>query len=183
MICLVLFERIEFLLLLRMLNFTDKNQPSTSVHPSGVNCTKNGSMSNGITEQSVIYVTDGPYHDAVNKADSVFIDTLLPSLINVCILILIGIPGTILVICVYLLKLNKSTSRVFILALCRNRNVIPTGNVIHYIFGYYIFGCDRPTENVITENVTKSVTYDFSYHSGLAGLTGKVNDFFINSRC
>ena len=40
-------------------------------------------------------------------------------------------------------------------------NVIPTENVIHYIFGYYIFGCDRPTENVITENVIKSVTYDF----------------------
>ena len=32
-------------------------------------------------------------------------------------------------------------------------NVIPTENVIHYIFGYYIFGYDRPTENVITENV------------------------------
>ena len=24
---------------------------------------------------------------------------------------------------------------------------------LYYIFGYYIFGCDRPTENVITENV------------------------------
>ena len=34
-------------------------------------------------------------------------------------------------------------------------NVIPTENVIHYIFGYYIFGYDRLTENVlvITENV------------------------------
>ena len=57
-------------------------------------------------------------------------------------------------------------------------NVIPTENVIHYIFGYYIFGYDRPTENVITENVIKSVTYDFSYHSGWTGLTGKVDDFF-----
>ena len=57
-------------------------------------------------------------------------------------------------------------------------NVIPTENAIHYIFGYYIFGCDRPTENVITENVIKSVTYDFSYHSGWAGLAGKVDDFF-----
>ena len=56
-------------------------------------------------------------------------------------------------------------------------NVIPTENVIHYIFGYYIFGCDRPTENVITENVIKSVTYDFSYHSGWAGLIGKVDVF------
>ena len=62
-------------------------------------------------------------------------------------------------------------------------NVIPTENVIHYIFGYYIFGCDRLTENVITENVIKSVTYDFSYHSRWTGLTGKVDDFFINSRC
>ena len=57
-------------------------------------------------------------------------------------------------------------------------NVIPTENVIHYIFGYYIFGCDRPTENVITENVIKSVTYDFSYHSGWAGFTGKFDDIF-----
>ena len=112
---IIFFERIEFLLLLRMLNFTYKIQPSTSVRPSGVNCTKVGSMTNSITEQSMIYVTDGPHHDAVNKA--VFIDTLLPSLIYVCILILIGVPGNSLVICVYLLKLNKSTPRVFILAL------------------------------------------------------------------
>ena len=36
-------------------------------------------------------------------------------------------------------------------------NVIPTENVIHYIFGYYIFGFDRPTENVITENVISPI--------------------------
>ena len=36
-------------------------------------------------------------------------------------------------------------------------NVIPTENVIHYIFGYYFFGYDCPTENVI-----KSGTYDQS---------------------
>ena len=63
-------------------------------------------------------------------------------------------------------------------------NVIPTENVIHYIFGYYIFCYECQTENVITENVIKSVTYDFSYHSGWTGLTGKVDDFFfVNSRC
>ena len=28
--------------------------------------------------------------------------------------------------------------------------------IIYYIFGYYIFGCDHPTENVITENVIYS---------------------------
>ena len=26
----------------------------------------------------------------------------------------------------------------------------------YYIFGFYISGCDRPTENVITENVKHS---------------------------
>ena len=36
-------------------------------------------------------------------------------------------------------------------------NVIPTENVIHYIFGYYILGYDRPTENVITENVISPI--------------------------
>ena len=36
-------------------------------------------------------------------------------------------------------------------------NVIPTENVIHYIFGYYIFGYDLPTENVITENVISPI--------------------------
>ena len=36
-------------------------------------------------------------------------------------------------------------------------NVIPTENVIHYIFGYYIFGYNLPTENVITENVISPI--------------------------
>ena len=72
---------------------------------------------------------------------------------------------------IYLFQRNKAS--------VATENVIPTENVIHYIFGYYIFGYDRPTENVITENVIKSVTYDFSYHSGWAGLTGKVDDFFL----
>ena len=35
-------------------------------------------------------------------------------------------------------------------------SVIQTLADCYYIFGYYISGCDRPTENVITENVIHS---------------------------
>ena len=115
-----LFQRIQFLPLpwtsaLMMLNLTYRNQPSTSISPIGVNFTATESMSDSITENSSIYISDGPYHDAANRA--VLVDNLLPSLIYVCLLLLIGIPGNGLVIYVYLLKLNKTTSRVFILAL------------------------------------------------------------------
>ena len=35
-------------------------------------------------------------------------------------------------------------------------SIIQTLADYYYIFGYYISGCDRPAENVITENVIHS---------------------------
>ena len=35
-------------------------------------------------------------------------------------------------------------------------SIIQTLADYYYIFGYYIFGCDHPTENEITENVIHS---------------------------
>ena len=35
-------------------------------------------------------------------------------------------------------------------------SIIQTLADYYYIFGYYISGCDHPTENVITENVIHS---------------------------
>ena len=36
-------------------------------------------------------------------------------------------------------------------------SIIQTLKDYYCIFGYYIFGCDRPTENVITENVISPI--------------------------
>ena len=87
----------------------------TSTLPTRINFIDTENTSDTDTAKPLIYFFDGPYLDAVN--DAIFKNNLLPSLIYVCILLLIGIPGNILVIYVYLLKWNKSTSRVFILAL------------------------------------------------------------------
>ena len=57
-------------------------------------------------------------------------------------------------------KLNKLTKwhdTQGLLCPVATENVIPTENVIHYIFGYYIFGYNLPTENVITENVISPI--------------------------
>ena len=71
--------------------------------------------SENISDDGVIYIHDGPYHDAVNNA--VFVNTLLPAFIYICILLLIGIPGNVLVIYVYLLKWKKNKLRTFLLSL------------------------------------------------------------------
>ena len=38
-------------------------------------------------------------------------------------------------------------------------SIIQTLADYYYIFGYYILGCDHPTENVITENVIHSTKF------------------------
>ena len=96
------------------------------------------------------------FYFQISRRTSVLIRTKLPTITNTVFL-----------------NLCIGLDDVQFIKTCRNHefwwgvateNVIPTQNVIHYIFGYYIFGYDRPTENVI-----KSVTYAFSYHSGWAG--------------
>lgn len=73
----------------------------------------NGTMAGNGT--GLIYITSGPYLDLANE--KYFNNVLLSSLVYVCILLAIGLPGNILVLYVYGCKWNRTTSRIFILAL------------------------------------------------------------------
>ncbi|OWF38831.1 cholecystokinin receptor type A-like [Mizuhopecten yessoensis] len=69
----------------------------------------------GGNDTALTFITSGPLLDLANN--KYFDDVLLSSLVYVCILLAIGLPGNVLVLYVYGFKWNHTTSRIFIMAL------------------------------------------------------------------
>ena len=62
----------------------------------------------------VIFIQDGPILEAVNEKQFLI---LIPSFIYLLLLVLLGVPGNLIVIVIYLLKMARTTSRTFIISL------------------------------------------------------------------
>ncbi|XP_060077706.1 orexin/Hypocretin receptor type 1-like [Ylistrum balloti] len=94
------------------LSITTPSIPQLNVSSS------NSSISNTaleVNETTLTFITSGPLLDLAN--DNYFKDVLLSSLVYVCVLLAIGLPGNMLVLYVYGFKWNRTTSRIFIMAL------------------------------------------------------------------
>ncbi|XP_033726477.1 octopamine receptor beta-3R-like [Pecten maximus] len=85
------------------------NSTLSSLNISRPNVTVEGN------DTTLTFITSGPLLDLAN--DTYFNNVLLSSLVYVCILLAIGLPGNVLVLYVYGFKWNRTTSRIFILAL------------------------------------------------------------------
>ena len=68
----------------------------------------------GYNSSNITYMTDGPLMEKLQYQQFLI---LLPSFIYTATLMMIGMPGNLIVIIVYLLKMSKTTSRHFIISL------------------------------------------------------------------
>ena len=87
-----------------------ENSTSLLKWPGGLDNATNTSSSSS----HVILIQDGPILEAVNEKQFLI---LIPSFIYLLLLVLLGVPGNLTVIVIYLLKMTRTTSRTFIISL------------------------------------------------------------------
>jgi len=87
---------------------------SVNVKTNGVNNVSSVDVNNSFSRNTSRYVYDGPWIDVINEEEFL---VLIPSFVLIIVIVMAGIPGNVITICVYYRRMRHTAARLFVLAL------------------------------------------------------------------